>query len=191
MRAPAKAEPNYPRNLKTRFKRFRPGLKANRNAQRSNYCSITFCWKAFLARGNWFWRRFASNLGFRSRKPGRFTIMRWFRFARFFTSITRPSIRPRKCCGCYRSTVLPELYSVVGEKCFARPMDIFAGVTVTFPSKSVLEKIRKSRQFLNRLDDEKQTFSPSSLSANAEHQLLSGVLEGYHSETPLYTLERT
>jgi hypothetical protein len=51
---------------------------------------------------------------------------------------------------CYRSTVLPEFHRIVREKCFARLMDVFAGITVTFPSKSALEKLRKSREFLNR-----------------------------------------
>jgi hypothetical protein len=49
---------------------------------------------------------------------------------------------------CYRSTVLPEFHRAVGEKCFGRMMDVFAGITVTFPSKSALENIRKSREFL-------------------------------------------
>jgi hypothetical protein len=40
---------------------------------------------------------------------------------------------------------------------------IFAGITVTFPSKSALEKMRKSREFLNGLSDEKQAFSPGPL----------------------------
>jgi hypothetical protein len=38
-------------------------------------------------------------------------------------------------------------------------MDIFAGVTVTFPSKSALEKLRKSQEFLNGLADENRAFS--------------------------------
>jgi hypothetical protein len=38
-------------------------------------------------------------------------------------------------------------------------MDIFAGVTVTFPSKSALEKTRKSQEFLNGLGDQKAAFS--------------------------------
>ena len=37
-------------------------------------------------------------------------------------------------------------------------MDVFAGITVTFPSESALEKMRKSREFLNGLNDEKQAF---------------------------------
>jgi hypothetical protein len=45
--------------------------------------------------------------------------------------------------------VLPEFHRIVGEKCFGMLMDVFACVTVTFPSKSALEKIRKSREFLN------------------------------------------
>jgi hypothetical protein len=39
------------------------------------------------------------------------------------------------------------------------------------------------------LDDEKNAFSPSSLSANTEHQLLSAVLEEHHVDSPLYTPE--
>ena len=59
-------------------------------------------------------------------------------------------------------------------------MDVFAGITVTFPSKAALEKMRKSREFLNGLSDEKAAFSLSLLSANIEHQLLSAVLEEHH-----------
>jgi len=54
--------------------------------------------------------------------------------------------------------VLPEFHRMVGEKCFGRLMDVFAGITVTFPSESALEKMRKSREFLNGLNDEKQAF---------------------------------
>jgi hypothetical protein len=90
---------------------------------------------------------------------------------------------------CRRSTVLAEIHGIVGEKCFARLMDIFAGITVTFPSKSVFAKMRKSQEFLNGLDDEKQAFSAGPLSANTEHQLLGAVLEGHHTEAPLYASE--
>jgi hypothetical protein len=79
---------------------------------------------------------------------------------------------------CRRSTVLAEIHQLVGGKCFAEPMDVFAGITVTFPSKSALEKMRKSQAFLNGLSDETRAFSPSSLGASAEDQLLSAVLEG-------------
>jgi hypothetical protein len=88
---------------------------------------------------------------------------------------------------CYRWTVLPEFCSIVGEKCFGRLMDVFAGITVTFRSKSALEKMRRSREFLNGLSDEKQAFAPGPLSANTEHQLLGALLEGHHSETSLVT----
>ena len=67
------------------------------------------------------------------------------------------------------STVLPELCSVVGEKCFVKVMDVFAGITVMFPSKSALEKLRKSREFLNRLSDTEQVFSPNSLGPGQSH----------------------
>jgi hypothetical protein len=92
----------------------------------------------------------------------------------------------RLCC---RTTVLPEFHRIVGEKCFDRLMDVFAGVTVTFPSKSALEKMRKSREFLNGLSDDKGAFSPSSLGLGAEHQLLNGVLREDHLESPLYASE--
>ena len=59
--------------------------------------------------------------------------------------------------------MLPEFHQIVGEKCFGMLMDVFAGVTVTFPSKSALEKMRKSREFLNGLADEKQAFSAGRL----------------------------
>ena len=87
---------------------------------------------------------------------------------------------------CYRSTVLPEFHRIVGERCFGMLMDVFAGITVTFPSKAALEKMRKSREFLNGLSDEKAAFSLSLLSANIEHQLLSAVLEEHHVDSPLY-----
>jgi hypothetical protein len=83
------------------------------------------------------------------------------------------------------------LVLVAGEKCFARLMDIFAGLTVNFPSKSALERLCKSQEFLNRLGDPEKAFSPSSLGANAEDQLLSAVLEGHHTEEPLYASEET
>ena len=87
---------------------------------------------------------------------------------------------------CRHSSVLAEIHRVVGEKCFAILMDVFAGVTVTFPSKSALEKMRKSQEFLNGLSNETRAFSPSSLGAGSEEQLLSAVLEGQHTEAPLY-----
>ena len=87
--------------------------------------------------------------------------------------------------------MLPEFHRIVGEKCFGRLMDVFAGITVTFPSESALEKMRKSREFLNGLDDAEQAFSSGPLSASSEHQLLSGILEGHHIETPLYASEGT
>jgi hypothetical protein len=92
---------------------------------------------------------------------------------------------------CYRWTVLPEFHRIVGEKCFAELMDVFAGITVTFPSKSALEKMRKSQEFLNGLSDETRAFSPSSLGASAEDQLLSAVLEGHHTEVRLYASQET
>ena len=64
-----------------------------------------------------------------------------------------------------------EIHGIIGEQCFARLLDIFAGVTASFPSKAALEKMRKSREFLNRLGDEKQAFSPSSL-ANPQGQMM-------------------
>jgi hypothetical protein len=87
---------------------------------------------------------------------------------------------------CYRSSVLPEIHALIGEKSFAKLMDVFAGLTVTFPSKAGLEKLRKSREFLNSLSDEKRAFSPSALGPGTEHQLLNGMLEGHHIEAPLY-----
>ena len=92
---------------------------------------------------------------------------------------------------CRGSTLLAEIHGIVGEKCFAELMDVFAGVTVTFPSKSALEKSRKSREFLNGLSDEKAAFCSGPLTANTEHQLLSGVLEEHHVEEPLYAAEKT
>jgi len=47
--------------------------------------------------------------------------------------------------------------------------------------------MRKSREFLNGLNDEKAAFSAGLLSANTEHQLLSAVLEEHHVDSPLYT----
>ena len=75
----------------------------------------------------------------------------------------------------------------MGEQCFGRLMDVFAGITATFPSKSAIAKMRKSREFLNGLNDEKAAFSAGLLSANTEHQLLSAVLEEHHVDSPLYT----
>ena len=59
---------------------------------------------------------------------------------------------------CQRSTVLAEIQAIVGEKCFAKLMDICAGLSVTLPSKSALEKMRKSQEFLNRLGTKKRLF---------------------------------
>jgi len=87
------------------------------------------------------------------------------------------------------SKVLPEFHRIEGEKCFGRLMDVFAGVTITFPSKSALEKMGKSQAFLNRLDE--QAFSVGPLSASSEQQLLAAVLEGHHTEAPLYASEGT
>jgi hypothetical protein len=84
----------------------------------------------------------------------------------------------RLCC---RSTLLPEIHEIIGEQCFAKLMDILAGVTVTFPSKSALEKMRKSRQFLNGSGNA----GPSSL--RTEEQLFGAVLEEHHVDSALYT----
>jgi hypothetical protein len=51
--------------------------------------------------------------------------------------------------------------------------------------------MRKSQEFLNRLGDAEAAFSPSSLGASAEDQLLSAVLEGHRTEAPLYASEET
>jgi hypothetical protein len=92
---------------------------------------------------------------------------------------------------CRRSTLLAEIHRIVGEKCFARLMDVFAGLTVTFPSKSAIAKMRKSQELLNPLGDVEAAFCPSSLGASTEDQLLSAVLEGHHTEAPLYASEET
>ena len=90
---------------------------------------------------------------------------------------------------CYRSSVLPEICGIIGEQCFAKLMDVFAGVTVTFPSKAALEKMRKSREFLNGAGDEREAFSPNSLGSNAEAQLLAGILEEHHTNSLVYAEE--
>jgi hypothetical protein len=85
-----------------------------------------------------------------------------------------------------RSSLLSEIHSLVGEKCFAKLIDVLAGITVSFPSKAALEKMRKSQEFLNSLSDERQAFTPSSLGPGAEEQLMGAILEGHHLEAPLY-----
>jgi len=90
-----------------------------------------------------------------------------------------------------RSSVLAEIHQAVGEECFAKLMDVFAGVTVSFPSKSALEKLRKSREFLNRLGEEKTAFDPGPLGPSCEQALLMAVLKGHHTEAPLYGSEET
>jgi hypothetical protein len=60
---------------------------------------------------------------------------------------------------------------------------------IAFPSKTALEKMRKSQEFLNRLGDAEQAVSPSSLGASSKDQLLNAVLEGHHTEAPLYASE--
>jgi hypothetical protein len=90
---------------------------------------------------------------------------------------------------CRQSTVLAEVQQIAGEKCFAKLINVFAGVTLTFPSKSALERLRKSQEFMNNLADEKTAFSPSPLSPSAEDQLLSALVEGDHLEAPLYASE--
>jgi hypothetical protein len=47
-------------------------------------------------------------------------------------------------------------------------MDVFAGLTVTFPSKSAFAKMHKSQEFLNRLGDAEAAFCASSLGARSE-----------------------
>jgi hypothetical protein len=92
---------------------------------------------------------------------------------------------------CHRLTVLSEFCSIVGEQCFARVMDVFGGITVTFPSKAALEKLRKSQEFLNHLTDDKAAFLPNPLGPSSEDQLLGAVIEGHHTKTPLYGSEET
>ena len=87
---------------------------------------------------------------------------------------------------CYRSSVLPEIYALIGEQCFVKLLNVCGGLTVSFPSKAALEKLRKSREFLNRLGDEKEAFNASPLGPGTEHQLLTGILECHHAEAPLY-----
>jgi hypothetical protein len=90
-----------------------------------------------------------------------------------------------------RSSLLAEIHQVVGEQCFAKLMEVFAGITVSFPSKAALEKMRKSREFLNRFGDEKTAFTPGPLGPSCEQALLTAVLEGHHTEAPLYGPEET
>jgi hypothetical protein len=104
----------------------------------------------------------------------------------YYTPVYSPGEMVRLC---RRSTLLAEIHQITGEKCFARLMDVFAGLTVSFPSKSALLKMHKSQEFLNGLDEE--AFSPGPLSASAEEQLLSALVEGDHIETPLYASEGT
>jgi hypothetical protein len=86
-------------------------------------------------------------------------IMRWGSLAERARGILHPGYSPGEMLRlCRRSSVLGEIYSVVGEKCFARLMDVFAGLTVSFPNKAALEKMCKNRQFLNGLSDERQAF---------------------------------
>jgi hypothetical protein len=95
---------------------------------------------------------------------------------------------------CYRSSVLPEIHGIVGEQCFAKLMDVFAGITVTFPSKPALEKMRKSQAFLNGLNGAQKTVltQENSLSSDcSKARLLHAVFEGHHTETPLYASEET
>ena len=61
---------------------------------------------------------------------------------------------------CRGSTVLAEIHQTVGDQCFAKLMDIFAGVSVSFPSKSALAKMRKNQEFLNQLNDPQRAFAP-------------------------------
>ena len=87
---------------------------------------------------------------------------------------------------CRGSTLLAEIHGITGEKTFAKLLDIFAGLTVSFPSKSALEKMRKSQEFLNGLSDEKQAFCAGPLGTNSEQQLLDALAAGHHTEAPLY-----
>jgi hypothetical protein len=92
---------------------------------------------------------------------------------------------------CYRSTVLPELHQIVGEQCFAKLMDVFAGVTVTFPSKPALAKMHRSQAFLNGLNGAQETVHSESslLSDCSKARLLHAVFEKHHVEAPLYASE--
>jgi hypothetical protein len=60
-----------------------------------------------------------------------------------------------------------------------------------FPSKSALEKLRKSQEFLNHLSDGKQVFLPGPPGPSSEDQLLCAEIEGHHTEGPLYGSEQT
>jgi hypothetical protein len=62
-------------------------------------------------------------------------------------------------------------------------MDVFAGVSINFPSKSALAKLRKNQEFLNRLGDAEQAFGPGPA---GEEQLLTAVLEG-HTPRRIFT----
>jgi hypothetical protein len=83
----------------------------------------------------------------------------------FYTPVYSPEEMLRLSRG---STLLAEIHGIIGEQCFAKLMDVFAGVTVTFPSKAALEKMRKNQGFLNQLDE--QAFSVGPLSASSEER---------------------
>jgi hypothetical protein len=65
-------------------------------------------------------------------------------------------------------------------------MDVFGGITVTFPGQIGSRKLRKSQEFLNHLTDDKAVFLPSPLGPSSADQLLSAVIEGHHIDEPLY-----
>jgi hypothetical protein len=89
---------------------------------------------------------------------------------------------------CFHSTLLPELHGIVGDERFAKLLEVFAGTTVTFPSKITLAKIRKSREFLNGLEafssGQPRPPEPATIpvpAPNREHLEALSSREGYDS----------
>jgi hypothetical protein len=89
---------------------------------------------------------------------------------------------------CFPSSLLPEIHGIVGDECFAKLVDVFAGQTVTFPSKITLAKIRKSREFLNGLEafssGQPRPPEPATIpvpAPNREHLEALSAREGYDS----------
>jgi hypothetical protein len=87
---------------------------------------------------------------------------------------------------CQHSSVLPQICAIVGEHSFSKLMDVCAGISITFPSKAALERLRKAQRFLIDLGNEQSAFTPGPLEPGSEQALLGAVLEGHHTEVPLY-----
>jgi hypothetical protein len=68
---------------------------------------------------------------------------------------------------------LPELYEVLGKEKMVQLLDIFAGVTVKFPSEKVLERLAAEVSIYLRIKQASEKMRPEVIKDLATHHMLA------------------